>query len=389
MEIWEVGQDEAEIEGLLPDGTPDPAYAKAIGLVQAPLERRVAASLIDVAGWLVLQIPCLILTLPLVLKLVRGKISWFGFTHHPHFVLAMVVLGATAVLSLAYCVANVLLNGARGVTLGKGIVGLRNVNVRTLERPGIGRALLRVLVIWAPAVVVVGPILVLITPLWDSTGRNRGWADLAAGTWMVDIRAGLHPYDVKRMRIARKTHTAEPVDPRAPLPSLTSADAGPVYRPAGRVSAGVLGSTPAGDLRGTPAPARARTPLIPPNYEPPRRVAPLPLWLVLDTGERIEVGTALLLGRGPVSSEATAGATPVAVADTTYSVSKTHLLVRRGTGAGEGVEVVDQGSTNGTAIIRDGVERLLTAGQPARAVLGDTIRFGERTLQVLRAEESA
>ena len=406
MEIWEVADDEEQVEGLTPDGRPDPEYARGLGLVQAPIGRRVAAGVIDLVGYLVLQIPAWVLTLPLVLKLLEDRISWYGFTNHPHFVLAMVGLGVSAVASLAYCVASIALNGVRGVTLGKGLMGLRNVDVRTLERPGIGHALLRALVIWAPAVVVIGPVLVLLSPLWDPTRRGRGWQDLAGRTWMVDVRAGLNPYDEKRMRIARKTMKVAPVEERPALPSLTSPEARSAYRPAGRVSSGVLGAprsvgadspaagapqaaaTPpsAPDLRGTPAGPVVRTPQIPESYQhPPTRPEPTgsgPLVLELDTGGRLELGETYLFGRGPVPTETTGDARPVAIPDTTMSVSKTHFLVRP---TGEGAEVVDLSSTNGTFIVHAGLEQPLAAGVAGLARPGDTIRFGDRTMLVRRA----
>ncbi|MFT4262991.1 MAG: RDD family protein [Nocardioides sp.] len=394
MEIWDVTEAEDAVEGLTPDGRPDPAYAAGLGLVQATIGRRVAASAIDVVGWMVIQIPSWALTLPLVLKLVRGRISWYGFTNHPHFTLAMVGLGVTTGLSIAFCIAQIALNGARGLTLGKGLMGLRNVNVRTLERPGLLRALLRVVVIWAPAVVVVGPVVVLLTPLWDPSGRNRGWQDLAAQTWMVDVRAGLNPYDEKRMRVARKTLRADPLEERRRLPSLTSGEAAQAYRPTGRVSAGVIGAPSSEDLRGTPAAARMRTPVIPESYQPPTPkhaapaasttpAGPLSLALELDTGGLLGLDKAYLLGRQPVTTEATTGSTPIAIPDTTYTVSKTHLLVSP---LDDGVEVVDQSSTNGTFIVRGGAEQALVAGDPGIARVGDTIRFGDRTLVVRVAE---
>lgn len=416
-QIWEVVDPDDEVAGLLPDGSPDPAYAAALGLLSAPLSRRAAAAAIDLGMVLLLHVPAWFLAWPLLLKLLRDQISWFGFSHHPDRILTLIVMSATLGLTLIYCLASLFFHGARGLTLGKALVGLRTVNVRTLAKPGVGRALVRVLVTWLPAVTVIGPVVVLASPCWDSSGRRRGWADLAAGTWLVDINDGLNPYDDKRMRIASKSYHAVPVDPRAPLPNLTVTEEGASYRPAGRVSAGVLGSTAPADLRGTPSAPRARTPLIPESYQPPvhdaapaappapvesgpvesapnvasawsqpapvaRRAAEQPLLLVLDTGERIEMSWAILLGRGPEVTESTPGATPVAIADTTYSVSKTHVLLRR---SAEGVEVTDLASTNGTFVVRGGIEHALASGQSALAGVGDTIRFGDRTLVVHRS----
>ncbi|WP_313355095.1 FHA domain-containing protein, partial [Microbacterium sp.] len=70
------------------------------------------------------------------------------------------------------------------------------------------------------------------------------------------------------------------------------------------------------------------------------------------------------------------------VADDTRSVSKTHLAVLP---ARRGVLVIDRGSTNGSAIARDGAELPLTPGDPAPVQTGDVVRFGDRTLTVERA----
>ena len=72
----------------------------------------------------------------------------------------------------------------------------------------------------------------------------------------------------------------------------------------------------------------------------------------------------------------------MSVADDTRSVSKTHLALMP---ARRGVFVVDRGSTNGSAIVRDGIEQVLVAGHPVEIRTGDSIRFGDRTMQVERA----
>ena len=65
--------------------------------------------------------------------------------------------------------------------------------------------------------------------------------------------------------------------------------------------------------------------------------------------------------------------------DETRSVSKTHLAIvlsRRG------IMVVDRASTNGSSIVRDGVEGPLLAGHPIELQAGDSVRFGDRSLTV-------
>src|SRR5690606_29576078 len=105
------------------------------------------------------------------------------------------------------------------------------------------------------------------------------------------------------------------------------------------------------------------------------------LVLRLDTGESIPVSGPILLGRNPDAADHP-GARPIRVADGSRTLSKTHLLVRPVTG---GLEVVDCASTNGSGLIRAGVDQGLTAGVPVRAGDGDRIRLGDRTADVVRA----
>ncbi|HYP72796.1 MAG TPA: RDD family protein, partial [Microbacterium sp.] len=233
--IWEVDQRERSVEGIGPDGRPDPAYAAALGLVRAPFGRRALAFACDVAIWLVLQLPLWLGAVPLLLKLATGSISTYGFVNHPDFVLAVVMAAVSVVLMLVYAIVQWVLHGRKGVTIGKAIAGIRSVNVRTLARPGMGAVLLRLIIVGAFGLVpVVGPVAVLVSPTFDPRGRGRGWHDSATGLWLVDVRTGLNPYDEKRMRIARKTVAAEPVAERSELPSLaTPRDPAvqPEYRP--------------------------------------------------------------------------------------------------------------------------------------------------------------
>lgn len=251
MTIWEVDDGEDRIEGLDELGRPDPAYAAALGMLPAPKGRRALAFVIDLALYLVLQLPYWIFTLPLVLSLLQGRLSWYLLLNHPRFLLAVIMLGLSFLLTTAFIVSQLALHGRRGLTLGKGLTGLRGVNVKTLERPGVLRVALRSLVVWASAIVVVGPLLFLLSPLLDPEKRGRGWHDMVGRTWLIDIKKGLDPYDAKRLRVARKAVTTAPVTAPAKLPSLATPverSGAQEYRPGARVSAGVLGvARPHGD----------------------------------------------------------------------------------------------------------------------------------------------
>ncbi|KJQ53305.1 RDD family protein [Microbacterium sp. SA39] len=243
--IWEIDEQKQTIEGLDAQGRPDPAYAAALGLLRAPFGRRALAAMIDGGIWVLLQLPLWIGALPLVLKLASGSISSYGFINHPDFVFSVVMASVSTLLSLIFLIVQLLLHGLKGRTIGKGLTGLRSVDVRTLERPRVGAVLLRFLIVVAAGIVpVLGPAVILASPTFDPEGRGRGLHDKATKIWLVDVRNGLNPYDEKRMRVARKVVKAEPTPERSALPSLaTPVDPGaqPQYRPGSRVSAGVLG----------------------------------------------------------------------------------------------------------------------------------------------------
>jgi hypothetical protein len=102
--------------------------------------------------------------------------------------------------------------------------------------------------------------------------------------------------------------------------------------------------------------------------------------LRLDSGESILVSEPVLLGRNP-DATSHPGARAIPLADASRSLSKTHMLVRPVPG---GVAIVDCGSTNGSGLFHDGVEYSVTAGTPAMAAEGDTIRLGDRRATVVR-----
>ena len=64
------------------------------------------------------------------------------------------------------------------------------------------------------------------------------------------------------------------------------------------------------------------------------------------------------------------------------SLSKTHAqfqVVPDGA-----LVVMDRGSTNGSSLVRGGISRPLAARKPATLRDGDEVRFGDRTMRVVR-----
>lgn len=389
MTIWEIDEEREEIEGLDADGNPDPEYAVALGLIRAPFGRRSLALVCDVAVWTALQLPLWIGALPLLLKMATGSISPYGLVNHPGFVLAVVCAAVTVFLTLVVSVVQLVLHGRGGKTIGKAITGIRTVNVRTLERPGIGWILWRYLLMCASNIVLlIGPALLLASPTFDPQKRGRGLHDKAARVWLIDVRQGLDPYDDKRMRVARKLVKADPTPERAVLPSLatpTDPAVQPEYRPGTRASEGVVGLARPRVPDAVPAPTPAPAPVSTPAPAPVPTPAPTPalaqqFGLRMDVGMTIPVAEIVLLGRNP-DVNGFPGARAVPLEDDSKSLSKTHLLVRPVEG---GLEIVDCASTNGSGLIRGGTEYSVAAGVPITTIEGDTIRLGDRLAAVVR-----
>ncbi|GAB3618682.1 hypothetical protein GCM10027416_32390 [Okibacterium endophyticum] len=415
--IWEIDDRKRAIEGLDENGRPDPGYARSLGLLPARTGPRVLAAVLEWSLAVLIALPAVVFVVPVVVQATSDGFDPAAFLQRSDLVWIIVAVAASNGLITAYTIVQLVLHGRKGVTLGKAIVGIRSVNVRTLERPGFWRgAVVRYLVACASfAVPLVGPLFVIaLSPFFDGERRGRGWLDLAAATWFVDTRRGLNPYDEKRMRIARKRlNTPERAEKR-PLPSLSTSvapGAAAPYTPGARLSGGVLGAhrvpaepavrtaTSGAGALATPLVASAAPPAFPaqaPGPRPSAPSAPAPAHapvpspatrvqngvravLVLDTGEPLEVRGVTLIGRDPSAAAGESVTRTVPLADDTLTVSKTHLAI---VPARRGVFVVDRASTNGSAIVRADTEVPLAAGEPAELHVGDTVRFGDRSLTV-------
>ncbi|MGO1413737.1 MAG: RDD family protein [Microbacterium gubbeenense] len=411
--IWEIDEDDHEIEGLDDNGRPDPAYAASLGLTRAPMLRRAAAFAVDIVAFWIVQLPLLLFAMPLIVLYLTGGVSLYGLIYHPRFVLAAIMAGVSVVLLIALGIAQLVAHGRRGTSIGKAFFGVRSVNIATLERPGFWRIVLRLIVFVASGIVVVGPLLMVLSSFWDPAGRRRGWHDYAGGVWLVDIKRGLNPYDEKRMRIARKAvrvETAPEREARISLATPSSESERGEYRPVARVSSGVLGMARAttdprrdgpapeqasvvlgvpGGLRGAPPAQPAPQPPAPsapaPAAAQPQAPAPVPAVayeLEIDSGQRVRVGGLIVLGRAPRAEDVPQGVSRVAIPDDTRSISKTHLSARP---LADGVEIIDLDSTNGCEIERAGQTRAIPPRTPIRAIPGDVVRFGDRSLVIIAA----
>lgn len=244
--IWEVDDADEEIEGLDAAGRPDPLYAAALGLIPAPFGRRSLAVAIDLAAYVLVQIPFWAFAFPLLLMFLRSEITLYGLVQHPHFLFAVIMAGVSTLLMLALLITQGAFHGRMGVTIGKAFTGIRGINAKLLGRPGFWRMVLRTLIVGASGILpLIGPALFFLSALRDPEKRGRAWHDHASQVWLIDVRNGLDPYDAKRMRIARKVVKVEIAPQALELPSLASVEGGgiqPGYRPAHSVSASVLGA---------------------------------------------------------------------------------------------------------------------------------------------------
>ena len=142
--------------------------------------------------------------------------------------------------------------------------------------------------------------------------------------------------------------------------------------------------------RHSPASAMPRVPQVPIPQATPATSAPAsvpafaqaaPLAIIVDDGQRIEVNAPIVLGRAPEQTPSDARA--VAIADSTRSLSRTHLRVAPADG--DAIWVEDTFSANGTRLqAPDGTTQPLPRGERVKVSLGTVLLLGERKLSVSR-----
>lgn len=142
--------------------------------------------------------------------------------------------------------------------------------------------------------------------------------------------------------------------------------------------------------RHSSASAMPRVPQVPTPQATPATSAPAsvpafaqaaPLAIIVDDGQRIEVNAPIVLGRAPEQTPSDARA--VAIADSTRSLSRTHLRVAPADG--DAIWVEDTFSANGTRLqAPDGTTQPLPRGERVKVPLGTVLLLGERKLSVSR-----
>lgn len=265
---------------------------------------------------------------------------------------ALIAVALGGVVALAQWIAE----ARTGTTLGNLLLGIRTVSSATGLPAGVGRVLLRNVVVGAGGLVLgVGAYVVAGSGAWDRGPVQRGWHDKAAGT-LVLRRSPSAP-------VTRRGTAA------APAVFVRSAHVTPVTRQPAH----------AGPVE--PLQAHAVSPAQQPAAATPSaRHAAVEVRLVFDTGEQVDVVGDGAVGRRPADAHAAPLAHAVAIDDPSRSISKLHLVFGP---EPSGLWLIDRGSTNGTVLMSpDGSLSALPAGARAHIGPGWSVRFGERSFRV-------
>ncbi|WP_457207978.1 RDD family protein [Nocardioides sp. P5_C9_2] len=357
------------------------------------------------------------------LYVVVGVGAWLALGDQP-WLIAGIVGGAMVLGWLVLAV----MTGVSGSTPGKSALGLRVVHHGTGTPIGMGPALSRSLVLAAASLPTFG--IGLATLAWtaveDRGRQRRGWHDHLASSVVVDVRpveeiveqvddSPRHVVNLTAMRLIPAPAVESPVFQAPPPPTRPAPEArpqqptaAPPAYPTPQVPAflpqqpqpvqhqpvqhqPVQHQAPPQPVRQQPAAAPAEHPgddsgrtvvRSRPDGTPPGHPTG-PRWRVrFDDGHTFVVEGLVLVGRRPEprSGEPVWHLVPLTSAD--MSVSKTHAQFSP---APDGALVVmDRGSTNGSTLTRQGVSRQLSPGKPATLVDGDTVAFGDRSMEVRR-----
>ncbi len=153
-----------------------------LGTVQvATMGRRLAARLLD----------SIVVSLVMVIAMFAGLAGALGMHGTAEDGVSPaggfgLVFGTMAIFSGFALLYEWLMIAFLGQTLGKMALGLRVVRERDGQVPGLGSGFGRfVIPIVGMFLCYIGAILVYLSPFFDSTGRNRGWHDRAAGTIVI------------------------------------------------------------------------------------------------------------------------------------------------------------------------------------------------------------
>jgi uncharacterized RDD family membrane protein YckC len=304
-----------------------------------------------------------------------------------------VIAGSVLVVYAAFAVVV----GLTGSSPGNAALGLRVVQAGTGEPIGVGRALLRQLVLGVATVPTfgLGTATLAWTAAMDPGGRRHGWHDRIAGSEVVDVRpvpeepveVDAGPRSVVNLTAMRLVPAPSTPPPPPRQAAATRTVLSPPSPPAPRPEPQRTPQRTPQHRAPDPAPASA------PAAAPPRQQLGYPLlaepavpparWRVsFDSGESLMLEGLTLVGRRPEGRPGEDVHQAVALRSDDMSLSKTHAQLQV---VADGVLVVmDRGSTNGSVLLRQGASRDLAAGRPTTLLDGDHVRFGDRIMSVAR-----
>lgn len=269
---------------------------KTLNLVNAPAGKRLAA-------WLIDQI------LPaVVIGIVAGAtfpavLDSAGVAQQQALATYTMAMLVASVVCLAYTVWLWGWQASAGKTPGNLLLGLR-VTSEEGTSAGWGPIFLRwVLIAVSGIVPVVGPVLMLLSNLWDTNHQRQGWHDKVARTLVVDVNAGRNPLTTGGL-FGPSTFapgTLQPGDPGHPETgvSVPPASRWPAFNPA--VAAGPITAVPGGAPAGS-APQQGRQPQAAPPGRTPAAPALQPAAPAEQSPSPVAAGT------GTRSEPATSGA---------------------------------------------------------------------------------
>lgn len=344
-----------------------------------------------------------------------GFAAWLIFFRNDNLLPGV---GLIAGVVLGVWLVGTVLTGSGGKTPGKMALGLRVVSDDSgaAGRPiGVGKAFVRQALLGLCTIPTLG--IGTATFAWvaamDDRGRRQGWHDRRAGSVVVDVRppavveaeeeapAPRRIVNLTTMRLKQAEATPEraerPQTPAAPTqspaaqaPAAQAAAAAEAQAAQTIVPGMVPRQAPPAPVPPAPAPPTPAPP-APPLAQPAPPPPPVPAlqpaatarWRVtFDTGQSFVVEGLAIVGRGPEPRPGEEVAHRVALSSSDMSLSKTHAQFQI---AADGTLVVmDRGSTNGTTLIRQGAARALGARRPAALIDGDKVKFGDRTMDVVR-----
>ncbi|WP_172836159.1 RDD family protein [Microlunatus soli] len=330
------------------------------GVYLAPLTRRLAAFAIDVL------VPYALVLLGVMITVGDGPT-----------VLAVVML----LLAIGWAVLLSWMVGTKAAGPGMRQLGLQIVGLHDGRPIGVGRALLRGVIISLLGLSFVG--LIVLSALMVVQTRRQGWHDRAVDSVVIEERPLAPPRprpapaaaDDAEAAGATADRTGERVD-------LVEDDAEEPVAAGARYAADPEPEAAAGAAAGGPEPESE-----PEQQEavPSRAAVPAePAWMIiLEDGREIEIGRLVLIGRNPQPGSGEDDARLIKIRDEARTVSKTHLAIAVD---GSDLLVTDRGSTNGSAVTDpDGGYQLLTADEPYRITdAGHLVSFGKHHVRIGR-----